>query len=44
MVSSLDSEISGNNGGVGTEGFLGNVDGCMGCDGGIELGGISIKG
>ena len=40
MVSVLDREISGNSGGVGKEGILGNVDGCKGFDGGHKLEGI----
>ena len=40
LVSVLGREITGNSGGVGTEGLLGNVDGCKGCDGGQKLEGI----
>ena len=40
LVSILGREITGNIGGVGTEGLKGNVDGCKGCGGGQELEGI----
>ena len=35
-MSILGREIMGNSGGVGTEGLKGNVDGCKGCDSGIN--------
>ena len=37
LVSVLGREITGNCGGVGTEGLIGNVDGCKACDGGHKL-------
>ena len=39
-VSILGREITGNSGGVSTEGLKGNVDGCKGYGGGQELEGI----
>ena len=36
-VSVLGREITGNSEGVGTEGLLGNVDGCKGSDDGQRL-------